>query len=197
MSSAKYRALLICQYVFATAGVVGLCDWAWKTLGAKRFQAAESRKFSKNVNAPRPQPDASVGRREARVEGSTVAKLTIPDLGVALIVVEGVSARDLNLGPGHIPGTSFPGEPGNIGIAGHRDTVFRPLRFVREGQIITLTTLQREDRYRVASTKVVLPTDTQVLKPTGGDDLTLVTCYPFGFAGPAPKRFIVHAERVP
>ena len=88
-----------------------------------------------------------------------MAKLTIPDLGVALVVVEGVSQRDLAMGPGHIPETAVPGEPGNVGIAGHRDTVFRPLRLVRKGQIIALRTLSGEDRYRVVSTNVlILPT---------------------------------------
>lgn len=126
-----------------------------------------------------------------------MAKLTIPDLGVALVVVEGVSQRDLAMGPGHIPETAVRGEPGNVGIAGHRDTVFRPLRLVRKGQIIALRTLSGEDRYRVVSTNVVDPADTQVLRSTGRNIVTLVTYYPFDFVGPAPKRFIVQAERVP
>ena len=204
MTSAENRSLLICQYLFATIGAVALCDWTWVTVGAKRFQATESRRFDEKVNTAqaqtgirRPQPRASAAQFEPPVAGSALARLTIPDLGVAWIVVEGVSHRDLRMGPGHIPGTSFPGKPGNIGIAGHRDTVFRPLRSVRKGQIITLTTLQGEDQYRVAFTAVVSPQDTQVLKRTSRDTLTLVTCYPFDFVGPAPKRFIVEAERVP
>lgn len=116
---------------------------------------------------------------------------------MAVTVVEGTSANDLSIGPGHIPTTALPGEPGNINIAGHRDTVFRPLRLIRTGHLINLTTGRGQDQYRVVSTAIVDPTDIQVLQPTQKDTLTLVTCYPFRFIGPAPKRFIVRADRLP
>jgi sortase A len=86
--------------------------------------------------------------------------------------------------------------PGNVGIAGHRDTFFRPLRNIQRNDIITLTTLHGEYRYRVVSTKVVGPYDIAVLDSDGNEILTLVTCYPFYFVGSAPDRFIVRAERV-
>ena len=90
----------------------------------------------------------------------------------------------------------MPGQPGNVGIAGHRDTFFRPLRNIQRDDIITLTTLRGEYRYRVVSTKMVSPADVAVLNPDGKEILTLVTCYPFYFVGSAPKRFIVRAARV-
>ena len=102
---------------------------------------------------------------------------------------------ELSLAPGHIPGTPLPGEAGNVAIAGHRDTFFRPLRFIRRNDTINVTTDRGEDQYRVVSTSIVAPSDVQVLYPTGRDTLTLVTCYPFDYVGPAPKRFIVRAER--
>jgi len=83
-----------------------------------------------------------------------------------------------------------------VGISGHRDTFFRPLKDIRQDDIITLTTLGGEYRYRVLSTKVVSPYDVWVLDPTSTEVLTLVTCYPFYFVGSAPDRFIVRAERV-
>jgi len=97
---------------------------------------------------------------------------------------------------GHIRGTGLPGHSGNIGIAGHRDTLFRPLQNIRQDDVIMLTTLQGEYRYRVVSTKIVKPSDVDVLSPDGQEILTLVTCYPFYFVGPSPDRFIVRAERV-
>ena len=97
---------------------------------------------------------------------------------------------------GHIKGTALPGTSGNVGIAGHRDTLFRPLRHIRQDDVITLTTLQGLYRYRVVSTKVVSPYDVAVLNPDGREILTLVTCYPFHFVGPAPDRFIVRATRI-
>ena len=112
------------------------------------------------------------------------------------MVVEGVDERDLKRAAGHIPGTALPGETGNIGIAAHRDTFFRPLRFIEKSDAITLRTLHGTYRYRVVSTKVVAPDDVQVLYPTGRDTLTLVTCFPFYYIGAAPHRFIVTARRV-
>ena len=97
---------------------------------------------------------------------------------------------------GHIPGTVLPGRPGNVGISGHRDTFFRPSRNIRRNDLITLTMLSGEFRYRVVSTKVVGPNDLAVLDPGESEILTLVTCYPFYFVGSAPARFIVRAERV-
>ena len=103
----------------------------------------------------------------------------------------------MSLGPGHIPGTPLPGEAGNVAIAGHRDTFFRPLRLIRKNDTIILTTDRGEDQYHVVSTSIVRPDEIQVLYPTGRDTLTLVTCYPFDYVGPAPNRFIVRAERSP
>jgi sortase A len=112
------------------------------------------------------------------------------------MVVEGADPGDLKHAVGHITGTSLPGEPGNVGIAGHRDTFFRLLRFTQRGDKIALRTLRGTYRYRVISTTLVQPADVQVLNPIGRDTLTLVTCYPFYYVGPAPERFIVRAERL-
>jgi len=90
----------------------------------------------------------------------------------------------------------MPGQPGNVGIAAHRDTFFRPLRNIQRDDVITLTTLSGEYRYRVVSTQVVSPSNVAVLNSDGNQILTLVTCYPFYFVGAAPSRFIVRAERV-
>jgi sortase A len=110
--------------------------------------------------------------------------------------MEGTSSKTLRRAAGHIAGTSLPGQPGNIGISGHRDTFFRPLRHIERNDLITLTTVSGEYRYRVLSTSVVGPDDVAVLEPGADEILTLVTCYPFYFVGPAPNRFIVRAQRV-
>ena len=128
--------------------------------------------------------------------GGLMGRMEIPRLGMTVIVAEGTAGATLRRAGGHIRGTGLPGHSGNIGIAGHRDTLFRPLRNVRQDDLIMLTTLQGEYRYRVVSTKIVKPTDVGVLSPDGQEILTLVTCYPFYFVGPSPDRFIVRAERV-
>jgi sortase A len=111
------------------------------------------------------------------------------------MVMEGVAEKTLRLGGGHIPGTAYPGTPGNSGFAAHRDTFFRKLRNVRKDDVIQFTTRSTTFSYRVASTAVVDPSDTAVLRPTTEETITLVTCFPFYYIGPAPKRFVVHAVR--
>jgi sortase A len=100
------------------------------------------------------------------------------------------------LGAGHVAGTPLPGDPGNSGIAGHRDTFFRGLKDVREDDEIQLQTATALTHYRVEWVKIVEPNDSAVLESSTKDStLTLVTCYPFYFVGPAPKRFVVHARK--
>lgn len=130
-------------------------------------------------------------------EGAIVGRLEIPRLKVSVIVIEGVETRDLKRAVGHIPGTPFPGERGNTAVAGHRDSFFRPLRYIHLQDVITITTLRGTFTYRVVSTRAIGPKDIQVLRPTEKVTLTLITCYPFTHVGAAPRRFIVHAESVP
>ncbi len=114
-----------------------------------------------------------------------------------MVVVEGTGETALRRAVGHISSwTALPGQAGNIGIAAHRDTFFRPLRNIRRDDVITLTTLGGEYRYRVVSTKVVKPSNIAVLNSDGNEILTLITCYPFYVVGSAPDRFIVRAKRV-
>jgi len=109
------------------------------------------------------------------------------------MVLDGASSQTMRVGLGHITGTSSPGENGNVAIAGHRDTFFRPLRRIQEGDEILLETPAKALTYRVSSTEIVDPSEVAVLRSHGKDELTLITCYPFSYLGPAPKRFIVHA----
>jgi sortase A len=126
-----------------------------------------------------------------------IGRLDIDRLGLSAVIAEGTGKPALRHAAGHIAGTAMPGQRGNIGIAGHRDTFFRPLKNIQRDDIITLTTPGGGYRYRVVSTKVVNPSDVSVLNSDGNEILTLVTCYPFYFVGAAPSRFIVRAERVP
>jgi sortase A len=126
--------------------------------------------------------------------GDTVAKLSIPRLGAELYVFEGTDTKDLRLGPGHMPGTAMPGSSGNCVIAGHRDTHFRLLKDIRQGDAIVLETRSGRFVYTVDDTSIVRPTNTSALQPTRSAVLHLITCYPFYYLGNAPKRFIVHAK---
>jgi sortase A len=112
------------------------------------------------------------------------------------MVLEGDDARILRLGVGHIPGTAVPGPSGNVGLAAHNNTFFRPLRKINVGDEIRYSTTAGTFIYRVVSLRVVLPSAIEVLNSTPRPTLTLVTCYPFNSTSPAPKRLIVHAELV-
>jgi sortase A len=111
-------------------------------------------------------------------------------------MLEGSDDGTLSRGAGHIEDTPYPGQAGNIGVAGHRDTVFRPLRNIKVGDPLELTTANRLYRYKISKTIIVGPDDVYVLDPTEKPTLTLVTCYPFEYIGHAPKRFIVQAQLV-
>ncbi len=113
------------------------------------------------------------------------------------MIQEGTGEQTLQRGVGHIAGTASLGTPGNIGLAAHRDTFFRKLKNIHEGDEITLTTLAGSYNYRVELISIVEPEDSAVLRDTGGNILTLVTCYPFSYIGPAPKRFTVRAKQEP
>lgn len=173
----------------AGAGMLGYCafvladTWIYQRQASLLFDRAHLQASA----IPSPGTDATSG---------LLGRMEIPRLGVSVIVAEGTAEATLQRAGGHIPGTSFPGQRGNVGIAGHRDTLFRPLRNIRQNDVITLTTLAGEFRYRVMSTEIVSPSDVTVLESDGHETLTLVTCYPFYFVGPAPDRFIVRAARV-
>lgn len=119
--------------------------------------------------------------------------LHIAKINLEVPVLDGVDDLSLNRGVGYIPGTSRPGDPGNVGIAGHRDGFFRALKDIGPGDMIELETPDKIDIYRVSQIVIVDKHDPSVLKPTAGPELTLVTCYPFYFIGSAPKRYIVQA----
>jgi sortase A len=169
-------------------------------LEAHRFQISASERFGDTPHShPVLAPELTFEAPEAALptpsrDGSPISRIEIPRLGVSVVVVEGVRARDLLLGVGHIPGTAFPGELGNIGIAGHRDTFFRKLGQIRDQDAIILTTLRGSFQYLVESIQIVDPTDIRALQPSDKPILTLVTCYPFSYVGPAPERFIVRAR---
>jgi LPXTG-site transpeptidase (sortase) family protein len=130
-------------------------------------------------------------------EGSLVGRLKIPRLDVSAVVLEGVQPKTLRVAVGHLSGTPLPGEPGNVDVAGHRDTFFRGLRKIQKGDLITFSTLSGKTyQYRVASLAVVSPNSTDILNASPGTGLNLITCFPFYYVGPAPKRFIVHAVEV-
>ena len=153
--------------------------------GAKTIAAMPD--FSESAGTPSLQRSA--------IENMPLGRIEINSIGLTAMIQEGTAEQILQRGVGHIAGTASLGASGNIGLAAHRDTFFRKLKNIHEGDKITLTTLAGSYKYRVELISIVEPQDSAVLRDTGGNILTLVTCYPFSYIGPAPKRFIVRAKQ--
>ena len=155
------------------------------------YQAFEMWSFDRTLQrmpAPRAAP-------AALPPGAPIGRIEIPRIGVRAMIVNGTTATTLRRAVGHIEGTPLFGSGGNVGLAAHRDTFFRGLAGIRRGDTIEIDTLQGAYEYVVDATRIVGPDDSAVLDALARPALTLVTCYPFDYVGPAPRRFIVQAYR--
>jgi len=184
-------------------GVICVGYFLYTYAEAWLYQAFEDRELDKILSDTAPTgtsgtteetiPRAGALPRRTFAQGSTVGRIEIPRLGVSAVIRAGSDARTLRLAVGYIPGTAVPGEPGNFGLAGHRDTFFRKLRDISPDDEIRIVTKDGVFNYYVQRTTIVMPQDVWVLDPTSYPALTLVTCYPFNYIGSAPQRFIVRA----
>jgi len=129
--------------------------------------------------------------------GSVLGRFEVPRLQLSYILLEGTDSRTLDRSIGHVPGTGLPGESGNIGIAGHRNTHFRKLEWIRRDDEIVLTSPHGQYRYRVEWARLFHPDDIEVLDAVHGPAVTLVTCFPFEYVGAAPLRYIIRALPAP
>jgi len=219
--SSSSRALGWIAWALGLAGTAALAWTALQVEDAREYQQAARQALAEtspsfengaiaprvesapSVDAARLDRDASTSgrdsptrRRPATSSGVPLGALSIPRLRLSVVVLHGTDGQTLRRGVGHIEKTAMPGQLGNVGIAGHRDTFFRSLRQVQLGDDVLLETPSGRLHYRVASFRVVGPSDVDVLDPTSEATLTLVTCYPFGYFGSAPDRFVVRATRV-
>lgn len=175
------------------AAFLGVYFWIGHSAEQAQRQAKTWLDRTPSALSPGVQGPVHSPRRPHR--GEVIGELDIPRLHVSVAVFEGADSGILRLGAGHISRTALPEEAGNVGIAAHRDTFFRPLRRIRPQDVIELKTAAGILHYTVTDVSIVTPKDIQVLASAPGQDLTLVTCYPFYYVGHAPRRFIVHARR--
>lgn len=149
------------------------------------------------ISRPEPRPPGQHSLIMPAIhENDLIGRISIPRLSVTAIVREGVGQKTLGIAAGHIPGTALPGQPGNVAVAAHRDTLFRGLKGIRANDVVQFETPHGNYTYQVESTEVVKPQDVEVLNPGKYSELTLVTCYPFYYVGSAPNRFIVKAREI-
>lgn len=179
--------------VLSIAGVLLLLNGTWipaKALLAQVLLRHAWEEALAGADQPKPWPWADT---------TPVAKLLVPSRGFRTIVLAGASGRTMAFGPGHFDGTPLPGEPGNSVIAAHRDTHFRVLRDLQQGDEIVVESLAgKRVVYRVTEARVASEKETALLRQDGISRLTLVTCYPFDAVVPGgPLRWVVIAEWVP
>ena len=130
-------------------------------------------------------------------EHDSLTRLSIPKINLDAIVVEGTSRHSLLLGPGHMESSALPGELGNSVITGHRDTFFRHIYELNKGDEILVQRDGKMYRYEVTGKRVVEPSDISVTHSSSDARLTLITCYPTYYIGPAPERLVVFSKLVP
>ena len=175
------------SYFFLAVGLLALGYVGYMVVDAHAYQAYEESKFEAGSLSQAP---------PFLVEGGVIGEIQVARLHLKAIVVQGDSHTLLRRAVGHVPETAMPGTPGNVVLAGHRDTFFRPLRNIQLGDAITLKTQDGAFQYLVESTEVVPASDMKVLNASSGRILTLITCFPFDYIGPAPNRFVVRAREL-
>lgn len=166
---------------------------AWQRQDARRvWNEAEAQAVVALARRTATMHEASV---TAVVPGAPVARLLIPRLGLDEIVLEGVDDDALNAGPGHLPGSAYPGDPGNSVISAHRDRHFARLGEIRLGDTLVTESGAHRRRWVVVSRRVI-GADAPALFHTQDATLTLTTCWPIRLMGTAPERLLVTAKSV-
>jgi sortase A len=172
----------IAEFVLRTTGILLLAVCGYKVAVYSAFQANPALFLKLRGGAP---PSSLFAGR-----------LEIPRLHLRVSIVEGDDEESLSLGAGHVRGTADFGGMGNAVIAGHRDAAFGALRDIKLGDDILIHGAH-DAAYRVMKIHTVEPDDLSVLRNDDTAKLTLITCYPFSYLGPAPRRYIVEARLVP
>lgn len=177
----------VIERLLLLVGVLMLGRWWMVTQDARAFQTWAAAVVDSI-------PGENLKRRNRNLEHEIVGRILIPRIGSSALIAEGMAPSTLRRAVGHMPTSALPGEPGNVVLAAHRDTYFKGLGKLRRGDIVRLQTQRRTYRYEIENTQVVDADAVEVMRPTRSPALTLVTCYPFGTLGPAPRRYIVRAH---
>ena len=179
------RQLLSQLFVIAGLGLLTyvLIQYASMYAGQKQLQQRWARQ---NSSSPVSTPAAA--------SGDGLTRLSIPRISLDAVIVEGISYRKLAIAPGHIPGTPLPGEAGNSVISAHRDTFFRHIYELKKGDDVIVRRLGKIYTFTVTGKKITDPDDVSVMRPTTESQLTLITCYPTYYIGPAPERLVIFAK---
>ena len=126
--------------------------------------------------------------------GDGVGRIEIPKIGASYTIIQGTDELSLEKGPGHYPGTAFPGMGMTVAIAGHRTTYLAPFRHIDAlvpGNRIIVRMPYGRFTYVVQYHRIVLPTALWVTHNVGYDRLVLSACNPLYSAA---QRIIIFAR---
>jgi sortase A len=180
------RSLAYLERVLWTCGLV--CVGYCLVLGV---QAWGTQRLAAHIGEPLPRKAVSAA---SHTDEDVIGRIEIPALALSAPLTADYDVNSLHRGVGHIPGTAVPGGLGTVGLAGHRDSFFRPLRKIAVKMDVRLIDKTGTYHYVVDSTEIVSPDKVDVLDIADRPELTLITCFPFDYVGAAPERFIVHAH---
>ena len=199
------------------AGVASLLAFGWAMVDGAYYQFTQRHRFEAAISKAE-LADGSLGTAEeisppeARPRSARpirllqsllnlperdpliVGELEVPRIGLSVMVREGVDDATLRRAAGHLPSTALPGEPGNLVILAHRDTFFRGLRDLEQGDTVRISTTRATFSYKIESIQVVEPDGIDLTSPASEAVATFVTCFPFNYIGPAPRRFVARAR---
>lgn len=191
-------------------GIAGMLVWLWGLSDGAVYQYTQNAHFSRDAAgdnfgiagntavaeaSPRSGVSHWIDPALPKPDPLLLGRLEIPSVQMTVMMREGVDETSLRKAAGHLPESALPGDAGNVVVLGHRDTFFRPLRGIAQGDPIRVKTRNGSFRYVVDLIQVVPPEQSLSFQ---GDmpakSLTLITCFPFDYVGPAPRRFIVRAR---
>jgi|SRR5579859_1312931 len=188
LNSGRVRRIMALLFVLLGAGLLGYVGYQYWDMyhSQKQLEAEWERQATTSVSVP--------GQPRQTPATELLTRVSIPKISLDAIVVEGASRKQLSIGPGHMIETAMPGETGNAVITGHRDTFFRHIYELTKGDEIIVRRNGQVFKYHVTGKKIVKPEDVSVLKPTEDAQLTLITCYPTYYIGPAPNRLVIFSK---
>jgi len=182
------------RYISPLLLLVGLSLLGY--VGSQYYQMHREQKRLEAAWEQQQKASPEVSEASAKPVDDGLIRLSIPKIDLSAIVVNGTTRMDLKSGPGKITGTPLPGEVGNSVISAHRDTFFRHIYELKPGDEIDVQRNGQSRKFEVTGKKIVEPDDLSVLKQTDERQLTLLTCYPIYYIGPAPQRLVVFSKLV-
>jgi sortase A len=182
--------LVVCGIAYASFSAI---NYYQKLNVVKEVEAIPKSSGNTVINGNNGDPSVVFSGEERPIKGEHFADLVIPRLKAQIPIIEGTDEDELAQGVGHYAGSVLPGEPDNAVLSGHRDTIFRKIGQLQKNDELHVKTNRGTFIYVINKTWITDEEDRTVIVPHDQPILTLTTCYPFYYIGPAPQRYIIQA----